>query len=236
MGDGGLCVGAAWLAHQKKTNTMPIAFETALLGNEITSPEVREALDGSGLDYEEIKDIEIHVASELAREQPVVRVAGRMEFGPRALGNRSILCNANDPTINNWLNTRLHRSEFMPFAPATLSSVADQYFLGVKNLGTSSEYMTMTVDCTKKMKDEAPAAVHIDGTARPQIVSVERYPELHKILTHYRKVTGLGNIINTSFNMHEEPIVRNAEDAIRAFKRSGLPWLALNNYLIKGRT
>jgi carbamoyltransferase len=122
----------------------------------------------------------------------------------------------------------------MPFAPATLAEHAHLYFKGIEKSPNAATFMTITFDCTEQMIREAPAAVHVDGTARPQIVSRERYPEFHKILTAYHELTGLSNIINTSFNMHEEPIVCTASNAVRAFQDSKLPYMALGDYLVEG--
>jgi carbamoyltransferase len=155
-----------------------------------------------------------------------------MEFGPRALGHRSILYHAKDPSVNGWLNDRLHRSEFMPFAPATLAEEAGRFYRNLEKASVSARYMTITFDCTPEMRAESPAAVHVDGTARPQIVSADHHPDLHQILSHYRAKTGLSSVINTSFNMHEEPIVCTAEDAVRAFQASGLRYLALGDFLV----
>ena len=234
MGDGGLSVGAAWLAHEQQTGSKPRAMGSAFLGNNITDKDAQTALAKSGFTYKRVSDIETHVAELLAQGEVVVRVKGRMEFGPRALGNRSILYKASDASVNEWLNARLCRSEFMPFAPATLIEYAKDHYYGLDLGATSAEYMTMTFDCTEEMKRQSPAAVHVDGTARPQLVSSGRYPEFHRLLSKYYTLTGRSSVINTSFNMHEEPIVRTSDDAIRAFSSSSLPWLALGNFIVQG--
>ena len=97
-------------------------------------------------------------------------------------------------------------------------------------MGWKASYWTETL----RLKEEAPAAVHVDGTARPQLVAREQYPGFHRIINEYRKITGLCSVINTSFNMHEEPIVRTASDAVRAFQAGNLPYLALGDYLVEG--
>jgi len=234
MGDGGLSVGAAWLAHEQQTGSKPRVMDSAFLGNNITDKDAQTALAKSGFTYKRVSDIETHVAELLAQGEVVVRVNGRMEFGPRALGNRSILYKASDASVNEWLNARLCRSEFMPFAPATLIEHAKDHYYGLDLGATSAEYMTMTFNCTDKMKRQSPAAVHVDGTARPQLVSSSRYPEFHRLLSKYYTLTDRSSVINTSFNMHEEPIVRTSDDAIRAFSSSSLPWLALGNFIVQG--
>lgn len=232
MGDGGLSVGAAWLAHFEQTGRRPMPLSSMLVGGGPECVAIGEVLQQGGLRYTVENDIEGRIAELLADGQIVARCAGPMEFGPRALGNRSILYKATEPGVNQWLNERLGRSEFMPFAPMTLGEHADTYFNGLDGGRGPASFMTMTFDCTQRMCDEAPAAVHIDRTARPQIVTAEAYPQAHRILKEYHRRTGLSNIINTSFNMHEEPIVYSAEDAIRAFKASNLPYLALENFLV----
>ena len=157
-----------------------------------------------------------------------------MEFGPRALGNRSILCSASDKNVNNWLNKKLKRTEFMPFAPIILKRKIKDYMY-VKNLNDYL-FMTITCLCKKIMIKKAPAAVHIDKTARPQIIDKDINPRINSILENYYKITGVPVLINTSFNMHEEPIVCTPSDAIRGFIDGKLDYLVINNFLIKKKS
>ena len=173
------------------------------------------------------------IAILLEKGFPVIRVSGPMEFGPRALGNRSILCNASDPDINESLNKKLKRSEFMPFAPITLIDDFEKLYKNNNSTILNLPYMTSTLDVKEKMIQESPASVHIDETARPQMIDKKLYPDLHEILCEYKNLTGKSSLINTSFNMHEEPIVCDVNDAMRAFISSNLPYIAINNYLIK---
>jgi carbamoyltransferase len=234
MGDGGLSVGAAWLAHHELAGKAPEPAPGMYLGRGIDDEEVGELLSESGLKYRQVNDITVQVAQLLAKGEVVARCTGRREFGPRALGHRSIMYKATDPSVNEWLNKRLRRSEFMPFAPATLADAAPDCYVGLAAAGASSRFMTTTFPCTKKMRQEAPAAVHVDNTARPQVIDAEHAPDFHAILSAYRAETGLSSLINTSFNMHEEPIVCSAEDAVRAFLDGGLPYLAVGNFLVEG--
>ena len=234
MGDGGLSVGAAWLAHVSRTQQRPEPLRTAYLGPSVSGEIIAEALAASGLPYEHHADVDARVASLLADGHVVARFSGAMEFGPRALGNRSVLAPATDPAINDSLNARLNRSEFMPFAPATLDDDADRCYVGVAAGRSPARYMAMTFSCTEAMRLEAPAAVHVDGTARPQLVSREDNAGLHRILELYRQRTGRSSIINTSFNMHEEPIVCSIDDAIRGFMASQLPYLAAGSFIVRG--
>lgn len=231
MGDGGLSVGAAWLAYHELTGQRPKRINTMFLGSEITDEE--RILSEVGLPFRERKNIADDIAELLSRGEVVARCTGPMEFGPRALGHRSILYQATDPSANDWLNARLHRSEFMPFAPATLESAGSLMYEGYQSDPGNAAYMTRTYNCTARMREEAPAAVHVDNTARPQVVWHESAPDLYDILLAYKKRTGLSSIINTSFNMHEEPIVCTAQDAVRAFLASRLKYLALGNFLVE---
>ena len=153
-----------------------------------------------------------------------------MEFGPRSLGNRSILCSAEDSKINLTLNKKLNRTEFMPFAPILRKKDASKFLFVSKKV--DYKYMTFTCDCKKSMLKAAPAAVHVDNTARPQIISKSDNKRLYKIISEYNKITGIPILINTSFNMHEEPIVNSPNDAIRAFISGNLDYLVLEKFLI----
>ncbi|HEV8141873.1 MAG TPA: carbamoyltransferase C-terminal domain-containing protein [Methylomirabilota bacterium] len=232
MGDGGLSVGAAWLAHVAETGMRPERLGPLSLGPAATKTEIADAISRSGLRYSECADMPARVAALLADGHVVARFDGRMEFGPRALGHRSILYRANEPAVNDWLNRRLHRSEFMPFAPATLAEQADARYVGLEGGRDAARYMAMTFDCTPRMREESPAAVHVDGTARPQIVSRADNPGFHAVLQAYHRRSGLPTVINTSFNMHEEPIVCTIDDALRAVSAAGLPYLAAGDFLV----
>ena len=150
---------------------------------------------------------------------------------PELLGNRSILYEANDKKINKWLNKKLKRTEFMPFAPITKFENANEFYEQTNSL-FSSQFMTITSNCTKKMISQAAAAVHMLIQQQDQLVKKEINSDLYEILDEYEKITGNKNLINTSFNMHEEPIVCNENDAIRAFLESKIDFLVLNDLLI----
>jgi carbamoyltransferase len=231
MGDGGLSVGAAWLAHAELTGQRPEPWQTCYLGHAPDDASIVAALEAGGLAYRRSANVQDEIGALLAAGKVVARCTGAMEFGPRALGHRSILYHAREPDVNRWLNDRLKRSEFMPFAPATLEEEADLYYVNLDPVRAAARYMTVTCDCTPLMKQEAPAAVHVDGTARPQLVGRATNPDFHGILTAYRARTGQPTVINTSFNMHEEPIVCTAEDAVRAYTAGALDVLALGDYI-----
>ncbi|VAW87017.1 probable carbamoyl transferase [hydrothermal vent metagenome] len=234
MADGGCGVGAAlWIASSKKT-LQPYELKDVYFGPEYSEEEMEAELEKQGLKAERPENIEKSVARLLADGKIVARYNGRMEYGPRSLGNRSILYHAKDPSVNLWLNTQLQRTEFMPFAPATLYEERDKCYKNMNGAEYTSRFMTVTFDCKKFMLETCPAAVHVDGTARPQLVSEESNESFYKIIKEYHKITGIPSIINTSFNMHEEPIVCTPYDAIRAFKLGHLHYLALGPFLVKG--
>ena len=162
------------------------------------------------------------VAKKLHEGKVIALFNGKMEFGPRSLGNRSILSRATDPNINQSLNNKLKRTEFMPFAPITLAEKFNEMYNDTKKNKKACEYMTVTLDCTKKMKK----------ISRPQIVNKRENPNLYKILKNYYTISKIPNLINTSFNMHEEPIVYSASDAIRGFLQSKIDYLYIGKYLI----
>ena len=231
MGDGGLGYGGIVDALAETDGRKGQAISDVYWGPQYTDAEMEAALIKAGLAYELVPDLERRLGEMLAGGKIVARFAGRMEFGPRALGNRSILYAATDRTVNDWLNKRLRRTEFMPFAPAVLAERGPDLFQCYRGAQDPAQFMTITFNCTSMMRDMCPAVVHIDGTARPQIIHHEVNPPYYAIIDEYRQRTGLPAIINTSFNMHEEPIVMSPDDAIRAFLASGLDVLAMGPYL-----
>jgi carbamoyltransferase len=235
MSDGGISVGGALYHDINNNGSTPHRLSHVYLDREFTEDEMRSALEKEGLNFEYDPEIDKTVARLITEGHVVARFSGPMEYGPRALGNRSILYHAKDPSVNDWLNKRLGRTEFMPFAPVTLLEYADRCYKGLKGAEFTAKFMTVTFDCTDYMKDVSPAAVHVDGTARPQLLERNDNPGYYNILEEYYKLTGIPSIINTSFNMHEEPIVRTPEDAIRAFLLGHLDFMAMGNFLVRNR-
>ncbi len=231
MGDGGCGTGAALLEFVgcRRLND-PIA--DVFLGPAYDDEQIADALRRAQLPYTQYQPIEPKIASLIAAGKVVARFDGRMEYGPRALGNRSILYHAQEPDVNQWLNQRLGRTEFMPFAPATLYDHRHECYVNVDGGEHAAQFMTLTFDCTDKMRETCPAAVHVDGTARPQLVTERSNPSFYRILSEYYALTGIPSLINTSFNMHEEPIVCSPDDAIRAFLQGNLDHLAIGSFLV----
>ena len=240
MSDEGLAVGAALaqqgaIWRQSGGEYRPRELPDVYLGNGYTEREIAAALDGSGLEFQAFPGtVEDEIARHLAQGDVVARFAGRMEYGPRALGNRSILYQPGDPSVNDWLNDMLKRTEFMPFAPASRwESARDLYEIDAGSLDTA-RFMTITYHCRPVMRDKCGGVVHVDNTARPQLVREQDNPSYYRIIREFEALTNLPAIINTSFNIHEEPIVRTPQDALRAFLDSSLDWLALGDFLVKG--
>lgn len=239
MSDEGLAVGAAMASWASLPNLNGIITKASAplkniyLGYKFSERETETALEDSGHCYQYYSNIELEIAALLAAGHVVARFNDRMEYGPRALGNRSILYQPTDPTVNDWLNKDLIRTEFMPFAPSTMAEYAEQCFANIKGAENTARFMTMTFDCTDWMKKHCGGVVHRDGTARPQLVREEDNPSYYRILDNFYKLTGLPSVINTSFNMHEEPIVCTPADAVRAFEQGHLDYLAVGNFLLK---
>lgn len=234
MSDEGIGLGAALALYYKKTNDRrKVCFDHVYLGQGYSDVEIEKHLKEAGLDYERYDNIEKKIAGLLASGYVVARFNGKMEYGPRALGNRSILYKATDPSVNDWLNKNLKRTEFMPFAPATLEEDTEKCYLGVDGAEDTARFMTITFNCTDWMKENASGVVHVDGTARPQLVREVDNPSFYRIIKEYKELTGSGTIINTSFNIHEEPIVCSPKDATRAFQIGNLQYLAIGSFLLK---
>lgn len=236
MSDEGLAAGAALVAAAERMGGRRAArrcFDHVYLGPEYSEREMEAALGRAGVSYSRSADVESEIARLLAAGYVVARMSGRMEYGPRALGNRSILYRPDDPSVNEWLNHRLARTEFMPFAPSTLAEQAERCFQNVDGAHDTARFMTITFECTREMRERAPGVVHVDGTARPQLVAAADNPSYHRIICEFMRLTGLPSIVNTSFNIHEEPIVCSPEDAVRAFLKGHLDLLALGPFLAK---
>ncbi len=239
MTDGGLSGGAALATCVEGTleTTMPRSpkpLAHAYLGDDLTDEEICRALEQHALQPEVLnKPLEEQIADYLAEGFVVARANGRTEYGPRALGNRSILYQPTDPAVNDWLNINLQRTEFMPFAPAVLWEERHRCFENLDGAEHPAEFMTITFNCTPWMRENLKGVVHLDGTARPQLVKRQVNPGFYRILEAFYERTGLPAVINTSFNMHEEPIVCSADDCVRAFLDGNLDYLAIGSHLIK---
>ena len=233
MGDGGLSVGTAALSFYKRKKYLPRKIDNMYLGPKFSNKEILHQIKKYKLKALKIKNPLKFIANEISEGKVIGIFQGRMEFGPRALGNRSIIVQAKDVSVNDWLNKKLKRTEFMPFAPITLIENKDEYYKDIQKKELCMKFMTITVDCKKKALAKFPAAVHIDKTARPQLIDKKYNSLLYDLILNYKKITKTGTLINTSFNMHEEPIVCSPKDALRAFKLGNLDYLFIGNYILK---
>lgn len=236
MDDSGLSVGSA-LAGFVDQPGYPVTqlnqrLPNVYFGADYRADEVEQALQRFGFAATYTPDIHEAIAKLLAQGHVVARFHGRMEYGPRALGHRTILYQTTDASVNDWLNERLERTEFMPFAPATLIEHADRCYENLDGAEDPARFMTITFTCTPEMQRTSPGVVHVDGTARPQLIDPQTAPDFYAILSAYYRLTDIPSLINTSFNMHGEPIVCTPDDALRSFEQGRLDYLALENWLI----
>ncbi len=238
MTDQGLSVGSALALCVRNRDGDRMDFpgevlQHVYLGAEFEEGEIEATLREAGLAYSRPQQLARVVAGLLADGYVVARFDGRMEYGPRALGNRSILYQPNDRSVNDWLNKHLDRTEFMPFAPSTLYEHAGGSYHRWEPAAETARFMTITYDCTDHAKKHCRGVVHLDGTARPQLVRREDNPGYYDVIEEFRRRTSVPTVINTSFNMHEEPIVCTPQDAVRAFLRGHLDYLAIGPFLVK---
>ena len=244
-GDESNAVGAAYLGYvdlcaRQGIAPAPRPFGPAYLGPGIDDAEVEAAMRRRDLAarhrVSEPARMEERIAELLASDGVVARCAGRMEFGARALGNRSILANPSDHRVVPLINRMIKNRDFwMPFAPSVLREREADYLVNPK--GLVSPYMMLAFPTNPKRRDEIVAAIHPhDSTARAHIVDEAWNPPYYRVLREFEARTGIGAVLNTSFNLHGEPLVASPEDAVDTFERSGLPHLALGRYLISKRT
>ncbi len=232
MADSGLSWGLGMFEARRGREFEPRPIHDVYWGPAYSDEQIERALKEANLPYRRLTDVSAAVGDLLAEGQIVWRFDGAMEFGPRALGNRSILYQGSDKTVNDWLNKILKRTEFMPFAPVTLAEEAHRCYLGLEAGRRAAKYMTVTFQCTPEMAAWSPAAVHVDGTARPQLIDRATNATYYDIVKRHYERTGVPSIINTSYNMHEEPIVCSPEDGIRAYLAGKVGVLSMGPYLV----
>jgi len=229
-GDSGLPVGVALYAYHSKTGNPSKRLKVLYHGPEFSNDQVKEVLDDRGIDYEFHENIEAVTASYLEKNYIIGWFQGKMEAGPRALGNRSILMSPTQPDNKDIINEKVKfREPFRPFCPSMLEEVASKYLINPR-----SEYFMISSFAVKEgVEKEIPAVVHVDNTARPQFVTAERNERYYKLIQEFGKRSGHSVLLNTSFNVKGEPIVCNPREAIRCFYDTGLDVLVIGNYLIK---
>ena len=220
MGDDGLAVGAALCYLRDRDGLAAWLEQRRRLDNLYLGRDYDAQIDACLMAESRIRRLPgdpAAVATELIEAgQAGAIYVGRMEHGPRALGARSIIANPTDPTINDRLNQRLDRSEFMPFAPYVLEEDAERVFEITPVNRYAARFMTITCAVKPEWRARIPAVVHVDDTARPQIIRDADNPLFAAILRRFRDRTGVPVLINTSFNVHEEPIVNRPEECRNA--------------------
>jgi len=257
-GDAGSALGVALaIANTKAEGDHPApvngtdAMRGSYLGPEYSDGEIRKTLGSFGAAFEKMTDDALFpfIAEKLASENIVGWFQGRMEFGPRSLGNRSILGDPHSAAMQQTLNLKIkYRESFRPFAPAVLFEDVGEYF----DLETTSPYMLLVSNVAQAklldlspqdraktgfdklgvVRSDVPAITHVDNSARVQTVHMETNPRFHRLLHCFKKETGRGVLVNTSFNVRDEPVVCSPEDAYKCFMATEMDALVLGNYVL----
>jgi carbamoyltransferase len=226
--DGGTSLGAAaYVHHHVLGHPRGFVMEHAYLGPSFDEAECRRALEAEGLAYRRLADGELvdRTAAALAEGKIVGWFQGRMEFGPRALGNRSILADPRRPEMKDILNARIkHREPFRPFAPSVLQEATGDWFAD----DYPSPFMLLTYDVRKARRDDIPAPTHVDGTGRLQTVGRDQNPRYHSLIAAFGERTGVPLLLNTSFN-ENEPICCTPDQAVSTFLRTRMDVLVLGS-------
>lgn len=257
-GDAGGALGAALYSwHHAMNQPRSVvpgkdSMKGSYLGPSYSREEIKGFLDANGLPYRELpgKAREEYLAKALADEKVVGMLQGRMEFGPRALGNRSIIADARSKKMQSYLNlSTKFRESFRPFAPIVLKEDVSDYFEVVKDspymllvsgvnqerrvpLAGNEENLSIT-EWVNRSRSDIPAVTHVDYSARIQTVDTERNPRLHSLLSEFKSITGCSVLVNTSFNVRSEPIVSTPEDAYFCFMRTGIDILVLDDFVLE---
>lgn len=232
MTDCGLGFGAALYTCNLINGTKPYKIKDVYLGPSYDEEYVKTVVKEYGLRCEKTDEIEGHAAEMISEGKVVGWFQGRMEFGPRALGNRSVLANPSEVGMKDHINRILKKRDwFMPFAPSILEKDVDKYLYNNHKANHAARFMTIAFKCRKKFVDEAPAAMAVDKTARPQLVNGAN-PKYLKLLEEYKKITGSSAILNTSFNIHGDPIVCSPRDAIETYIRGGVEALIMGDFVV----
>ena len=232
-GDGGGSMGAALYAYYQKSGAdLTQADHSTLLGPSFTDEEIRDTLEKRDAIFTEMdEETTCRTAAEYIHKNQIIGwFQGRMEFGPRALGNRSILANACNPEMKDILNARVNfREDFRPFAPAVLEDKSHEYF----EIDFKSPYMLFVPKVVSGMGEKIPSVTHTDNSARIQTVNRDENPRYYKLIEEFENNSGVPVIINTSFNIRGEPIVCTPEDAYNCFLKTDIDYLFMGNYLVE---
>ena len=228
--DAGTAIGAALVVHCAKQKSSPErGNSTPYLGPAFNRREILAAVKSAGLTARRSKSPARDAAEMIADGKIVAWFQGRMEFGPRALGNRSLLADPRRPDMRTILNQKVkHREDFRPFAPSVMAERADEWFDVNGAHSTSHGFMLFACGPKPEQRDRIPAVLHRDGSARVQLVSRELNPDFHELISCFFARTGVPLVINTSFN-DSEPIVCTPTDAIVTFRKSGIDALFMDD-------
>jgi carbamoyltransferase len=230
--DGGTSLGAAaYVAHHVLGEPRAYVMDHTFLGPEFSEDACRTALEGAGLSYRRLDDAELigRTVAALADGAIVGWFQGRMEFGPRALGNRSILADPRRPDMKDILNARIkHREPFRPFAPAILEEATADWF----DDAYPSPFMLLTYDVRADKREQIPAPTHVDGTGRLQTVRREQNPRYYDLIEAFGERTGVPVLLNTSFN-ENEPICCTPDEAVDCFRRTRMDVLVLGSLFVE---
>jgi carbamoyltransferase len=229
--DAGTSLGAAAYLHYYEDGlARPEPLKHAYLGQSFGDDAIEAEIRRCRLAACRLSDPAREAARRLVQGQVIGWFQGASEFGPRALGNRSILADPRTPQMKDKVNSRIkEREAYRPFAPSVLEEAAEKYFPGIGE----SPYMLFVVSVSDKARAEIPAVVHVDGTARPQTVSARVNPLYHRLISYFAEATGVPAVLNTSFNVAGEPIVNTPAEAIRCFFGSGLDALFMGPFLLE---
>ncbi len=227
--DTGLSVGAALYLHKKLGYEMNYVMEHAYYGPEYSDSEIERALQKSDYDYEKCNDISKTSAELLADNHVIGWYQGRMEFGPRALGNRSILANPKDGKMKDIVNIMKKRELWRPLTPSFLAEKVAEY---VEN-PRSSPFMTLAFRIKKEKAGEIPAVVHVDGTARVQTVEKKVNPKYWSLINELNRLNGAPCVLNTSMNVAGMPIALTPEDALFTMEKMGMDYMAVGAFLVR---
>lgn len=229
-GDAGTALGAAlYLDHTLRSSSRHEALEHVFLGPAFSDAEIEAFLSWSKLTYEKLDNIANQVADLLAQGKVIGWFQGRMEFGPRALGARSILASPIDESMQTKLNQIKDREDFRPVAPVVLEEEAANWFIN----GAKSPFMLFVYDVAPERARQIPAVRHIDGTARIQTINRQQNPLYYDLIKAFQQRTGVPVLVNTSFNTRSEPIVCTPRDAIESFWTSPLDALVIGSFLLR---
>lgn len=232
-GDSGVCVGAALQVCQRLSdNFKSKRMRHTYYGTEYTDEEILKAIEEYRFEYQRLRNPEKTAAKLVSEGKVVGWFQDRLEFGPRALGNRSVIADPRDAKIKDKINNHLKKRDwFMPFAPSILDEAKDEYMVDA----VEAPFMIMGFDTVEDKIREIPAVVHVDGTIRPQTVIKDVNPKYWKVINEFKKITGVPVVLNTSFNRHGQPMVRSPEDAMLHVVWGCVEYLVIGDYLIDAK-